>query len=89
MIKCFQCEDYDLDLLSGIEKNKTSLVVGVGSKSEKGSYELIRGSKQSSMKYSCKELLDMLNIHIKVEKKVKKQKHYLSSQLMLHKFKKN
>jgi hypothetical protein len=69
MVKCLTCPDYDLDLLSGIEPSKTSLVVGVGSKSDKGRYDLTRGAKQSPIKYSCKELLDMLDIHIKVQVK--------------------
>ena len=71
MVKCYKCDDYDIDLFSGFDKEKRSLVVLPGSKVRQNarckinSYTFIRGSYESIITRSLRDVLDDLNISIK------------------------
>ena len=70
MVKCYKCDDYDIDLFSGFDKEKRSLVVLPGSKVRQNarckinSYTFIRGSYESIITRSLRDVLDDLNISI-------------------------
>ena len=72
-IKCYQCTDFDVDLFHSVNEDKRSLVVLPGSKVRKdhrskiNQYEFIQGSFESKIKRTVDEVLNDLDIKLKVK----------------------
>ena len=73
MIKCFSCEDYDVDLMSCVDENKRSLVVLPGSKVRKSGrdaikqYSFVQGSFDSLIIRSLSDIIHDLDIKITIK----------------------
>lgn len=73
MIKCYSCSEYDVDIMSCVDKYKRSLIVMAGSKvrpnhkSPISTYSFIRGDYNSVLKRSVNDVLNDLDIKITVE----------------------
>ena len=73
MIKCYSCEDYDVDLMSCVDENKRSLVVLPGSKVRKSGrdaikqYSFVQGSFDSSIIRSLADVIHDLDIKIAIK----------------------
>lgn len=74
MIKCYSCEDYDIDLFCSVDENSRSLVVCAGSKvrdsTHKGpikTYEFLRGSYENTLNRSVNDVLNDLEIRLRVK----------------------
>lgn len=72
-IKCYKCDDFDIDLLACVDKSKRSLVTMAGSKVRNNarepvrSYEFIRGSYESRVIRNVNEVLADLHIKLQFE----------------------
>lgn len=73
MIKCYSCEDFDIDLMSCKDELKRSLIVMAGSKVRKNhkspisTYSFIRGSYESKLKRTVNDILNDLDIKLTIE----------------------
>ena len=73
MIKCYSCEDFDIDLMSCKDELRRSLVVMAGSKVRKNhkspisTYSFIRGSYESKLKRTVNDVLNDLDIKLTIE----------------------
>ena len=73
MIKCYSCEDFDIDLMNCKDEFKRSLVVMADSKVRKNhkspisTYSFIRGSYDSILKRSVNDVLKDLDIKLTIE----------------------
>ena len=73
MIKCYSCSDYDIDIMSCVDKMKRSLIVMAGSKVRKNhkspisTYSFIRGSYDSVLTRTVNDVLNDLDVKITVE----------------------
>lgn len=72
MIKCYSCSDFDIDLMSSIDETKRSLIVMADSRVRKNArekictYEFVRGSYESKVTRSVSNILNDLDIKIKM-----------------------
>ncbi len=72
MIKCYSCSDFDIDLMSSIDETKRSLIVMADSRVRKNArekictYEFVRGSYESKVIRSVSNILNDLDIKIKM-----------------------
>ncbi|KAI5540832.1 hypothetical protein TVAGG3_0043110 [Trichomonas vaginalis G3] len=75
MIKCYSCNDYDIDIMTSIDDSKRSLVVMADSRVRKNAtepintYSFIRGSYDSTITRTVNDILNDLNIKVRVEQK--------------------
>lgn len=79
MVKCYKCEDFDIDLLSGVDPDKRSLVVAPGSSVRATTiadgerpihrYAVVRESSDDIIKYNCNDILTMLDISIRTNER--------------------
>ena len=73
MVKCFTSSDFDIDIFSSIDPNSRSLVVLPGSKVRKNAkspistYKFLQGSFDSIVTRSLGEVLNDLNVNIKIK----------------------
>lgn len=73
MIKCYSCSDYDIDLMTSIDESKRSLIVMADSRVRKNArekicaYEFVRGGYDSKITRSLSNILNDLDITIKVQ----------------------
>ena len=73
MIKCFTSNDYDIDIFSSFDVDSRSLVVLPNSKVRKNAkapictYKILQGSLDSKITRSLEEVLDDLNVSIKIK----------------------
>ncbi len=73
MIKCYSCEDFDIDLMSCKDQYKRSLVVMADSKVRKNhkspisTYSFIRGSYDSVLKRSVNDILKDLDVKLTID----------------------
>lgn len=73
MIKCYSCEDYDIDLMSCKDQYKRSLIVMADSKVRKNhkspisTYSFIRGSYDSVLKRSVNDILKDLDVKLTID----------------------
>lgn len=77
MIKCYESNDFDIDIFSGVKEDERSLVVLPGSKVRSAdhktpvsTYTFIRGSYKSKITRSLKQVLDSIDVQIKVKQPV-------------------
>ena len=73
-IKCYSCNDFDIDLMCSVDENSRSLIVAAGSKvrdsSHKGpikTYEFMRGSYESVLTRNVNDVLNDLDIKLKIK----------------------
>ena len=73
MIKCYTCEDYDIDLMTSVDETSRSLIVMPGSKVRKNhrepivKYEFLNGSMDSLITRNISDVLKDLDISIKIK----------------------
>ena len=73
MIKCYSCEDFDIDLMNCKDQYKRSLIVMADSKVRKNhkspisTYSFIRGSYDSVLKRSVNDVLKDLDIKLTID----------------------
>lgn len=73
MIKCYSCEDYDVDLMTSVDEKSRSLIVAAGSKVRRNAreaittYEFLQGSYESVITRNVNDVLNDLDIKIKVK----------------------
>ena len=73
MIKCYSCNDFDVDLMCSVDEDKRSLVVLPGSKVRKNArsqiykYEFVQGGFDSVITRSLNDVLNDLDIKIKTK----------------------
>ena len=74
MIKCYSCNDFDIDIMTSFDETKRSLIVMADSKvrdsNHKGgikTYSFIKGSYESILKRSVNDILNDLDITIKLK----------------------
>ena len=73
MIKCYSCEDFDIDLMSCKDEYKRSLIVMAGSKVRANhktpisTYSFLRGSYNSKLRRNVNDVLNDLDIKLTIE----------------------
>lgn len=76
MVKCYKCDDYDIDLMTSIDENKRSLIVMANSRVRRNattpicSYSFIRGSYESKLTRTVNDVLNDLNIKIVIKQPI-------------------
>ena len=73
MVKCYTCDDFDIDIFSSVEPNKQSLVVLPETKVRKNAtqpittYEFVQGDYDSPVTRSIDDVINSLGIKINIE----------------------
>ena len=68
-IKCYACDEYEIDYIAAVKEDKQAGVMLPGSFNANGKYEFVRGSFESVIKRSAKDVLKDLELTLKLDAK--------------------
>ncbi len=68
-IKCYACDEYEIDYIAAVREDKQAGVMLPGSFNANGKYEFVRGSFESVIKRSAKDVLKDLELTLKLDAK--------------------